>query len=812
MLHVSYVHTQDGAGAVSRTEPKSAQLGNKGQPLSIEEWEELVGSNPTQRNWRGIIIALLVIIVIISCVAVAVKLSAPDLEFGTLNKFTFEDMFDADMKARLVSGAWVTSETEEAFAYRDEKGDLMKLSTQSKEPTLLLDNRTLSDMGVTRFALSSNFRYALLATKEIQVYRHSFLAVYIIYDLDRREQTFLNPPGKGPEEETYLQYAGWSPEDQLVFVYENDIYYQYYAGTEEATRVTADGVPNLIYNGIPDWLYEEEILSSNVAIWWTDDGKYFCYLTVNDTDVPMATYMDYDYTVYSDVVYIPYPKAGASKNPVATFTIYDTINHQHLTFGPPDQFADEDHYITSVSWTDNNRVAVIYANRLQTHTIIMLCQANVKPCEFNYEEKTPNGWFIINTPLLFTENGGNYFTKLPRKQGSRGDFKHIAMITAPGKGEGDMMFLTDGLWEVIDILGVDEDLNRVYYTSGEIPSPRAKHLWYVQMTYPYDRVCMTCNITSANCSYVDVMFNRDSTWYVLNCQGPGLPQSTMNKASDFSTWYVFENNSRLAQKLEGKAVPEKIYLNVPVEGYSNPGAAVQLIVPANMDYARKHPLLIDVYGGPGSQKVKDVFQLGWPAYLTSQFNVIVASIDGRGSGAYGDKFMYEVYRKFGTVEIDDQIAGAEYIKRLNFIDSKKAAIWGWSYGGFASLMALGSGNSFSCGMAVGSVTDWRYYDTAYTERYMGYPSNDDNIHAYRLSNVSEKAENYLDKDLLLVHGLADDNVHFQNTANLVKALTQFEVDYRTQFYTDKAHDLLGLHTRRHLYRLLTNHLKECLNL
>ncbi|XP_006812913.2 dipeptidyl peptidase 4-like [Saccoglossus kowalevskii] len=271
--------------------------------------------------------------------------------------------------------------------------------------------------------------------------------------------------------------------------------------------------------------------------------------------------------------------------------------------------------------------------------------------------------------------------------------------------------------------------------------------------------------------------------------------------------YMLESNAKVANKLKRKAVPTKKYLEIPIEGYI---MNAQLTLPANMDNARKHALLVDVYGGPGSQKVQETFQLGWPAYLASQYNVIVASIDGRGAGNYGDNYLFELYKKFGTVEIEDQMQGAEYIKELSYIDSNKAAIWGWSYGGFASAMALATGETFNCAMSVSPVTDWRYYDSAYTERYMGFPS--DNLQGYLASNVSSLAKNFIDKSFLVVHGLADDNVHFQNTANLIKALTHFEVDYEVQFYTDKAHDLAGLHTRRHLYRLLTKHLIQCLNL
>ncbi|XP_077997531.1 inactive dipeptidyl peptidase 10-like isoform X2 [Glandiceps talaboti] len=779
-----------------------------------DESKELVGSNPTQRNWRGIIIALLVIVIIISCVAIAVKLSTP--AFHTLEKFTFEDAFNPDLKPRIIAGEWVVYNDYDYFVYRDDKGDLIRLDARANESYRLLENRTLSDHEVTRYSLSpsSELQTVLLATKEKQVYRHSFLAIYIIYDTSNKERMFLNPPEvHDPEQETYIQYAAWSPQGDLVFVYENNIYYQDITETE-VRQVTADGVPNVIFHGIPDWLYEEEILSTNNAIWWSSDGAYFCFLTFNDTDVREANYMKYDYKVYADVVDIPYPKAGAANNPIVALSIYNTKLKTILPVYPPDELADQDHYFMALSWPDNNRFAVVWSNRLQTHSIVVLCQADTGSCSQNFEYEMSHGWLLLHPPV-FTQSGGEYFTKLPRKQGNKGDFKHLAKITAPGSGGGSVDFVTDGTWDVDDILGADEDLKRVYFTSTEMPSPRSRHLWYVDLDSnnegEYERHCMSCNVTNRNCSFLQPLFSKTTKFYALNCLGPDLPQSTLHSSEDFALLYVFEDNSKLAQKLEGKAVPKKIYLEIPTEGYENPGMYAELTLPAKMDNARKHPLLIDVYGGPGTQKVQEIYSLGWPAYLSSQYNVIVASIDGRGAGFYGDKFMFEVYKQLGSVDIEDQVTGANHIKDLKYIDNKRAAIWGWSYGGFASAMALANGgDTFTCAMAVAPVTDWRYYDSAYTERYMHYP--EENELAYMHANVSAKAENFVDKSFLLVHGLADDNVHFQHSANLMKALIEYEVDFKMQFYTDKAHDLSGQHTRKHLYRLLTNHLQECLNL
>lgn len=233
-----------------------------------------------------------------------------------------------------------------------------------------------------------------------------------------------------------------------------------------------------------------------------------------------------------------------------------------------------------------------------------------------------------------------------------------------------------------------------------------------------------------------------------------------------------------------------------------------MMLPPNFKKSKKYPLLIDVYGGPCSQTVSYRFKLSWATYLTSTMDIIYASFDGRGSGYQGDEIMHSIYHRLGTFEVEDQLTAIRKFIDMGFVDKDRIAMWGWSYGGYVTAMALGSGSGLlKCGIAVAPVAEWEYYDAVYTERYMGTPQ--DNLDGYRNGSVIERAKNFKDVDFLLIHGTADDNVHFQQAAQISKALVNEQVDFEAMWYTDKNHSLRGS-AYRHVYTLMSHFLKKCL--
>ncbi|KAK2178658.1 hypothetical protein NP493_536g01001 [Ridgeia piscesae] len=321
---------------------------------------------------------------------------------------------------------------------------------------------------------------------------------------------------------------------------------------------------------------------------------------------------------------------------------------------------------------------------------------------------------------------------------------------------------------------------------------------------------MTCDL-GEDCQYVSVSFGYNCEFYILHCLGPGVPYSILRSTrTDLNM--VLEDNADLKEHLEQKAISKPEYSLVDTHDGAKVWVRVFLPPTLNKEHIVIYPLLVHVYGGPGSQQVTFRFRLGWDAYLSSSQKIIIVQVDGRGSGARGQKYLHSIYKQLGTLEVQDQITAVRNLTNTYpFIDKERCAIWGWSYGGFVTSHVMGDPSKvITCGIAVAPVTDWRYYDSAYSEKYMGLAA--DNFRGYDNANVSRKAANIRGKNLMLIHGTADDNVHFQHTAQFIRALMEADVDFRVHVYTDKKHSIAGGNTRKHLYRTMTRYLqRHCWN-
>jgi len=362
---------------------------------------------------------------------------------------------------------------------------------------------------------------------------------------------------------------------------------------------------------------------------------------------------------------------------------------------------------------------------------------------------------------------------------------------------------------VTEILAFDAKANEIYYISTN-RDPRKRHLFKVGTIENAKRKqspeCLTCEFAD-DCQYVSAVFSKSAKYYILNCLGPGVPYFILKSTVD-ERHLVLEDNAELKARITSKAMPSKEYYEIDLGGNNRAWAEVYLPPTLKKSHIIQYPLLVHTYGGPGTQRVTEQFNIGWGTYLSSSENIIYASIDGRGSGARGMRYLHSVYGNLGTIEVEDQITGARFLQNeLFYVDDERMAIWGWSYGGFVTAHAVGDpSHSVKCGIAVAPVTDWRYYDTVYTERYMGLAR--ENYQGYDQANVSRKAENFRGKHFLLIHGTADDNVHFQHSAQFMKSLVENDVDFRSQIYSDKNHGISGSVTSKHLYRTMTHFLKQ----
>uniref|UniRef100_A0A8C2BFT8 Dipeptidyl-peptidase 4 n=1 Tax=Cyprinus carpio TaxID=7962 RepID=A0A8C2BFT8_CYPCA len=442
-----------------------------------------------------------------------------------------------------------------------------------------------------------------------------------------------------------------------AFVWKNNVYVKE-TPTSAFKQVTADGAHNLILNGIPDWVYEEEMFSTNFALWWSPNGRFVAYARFNDSGVHNIEYTWYGEGQYPETVLVPYPKAG-TPNPTVKLFVFDTNTSRTNEVLVPSVVG---HYLSTVTWASDERIAVQWQNRTQNYVVL-------KTYDFN-----GSAW----TESSLTE------TK----------------------------FLTKGKWEVTSILKVTNDA--VYYVSNEHnESPGQRNVYKITINDAShsERECLTCTLNADRCKYNSALFSTEGTYYLMSCSGPGLPLYTLRNSRDGTEVRVLEDNKDLENTLQNIAMPSVTHGTLKIGEFD---LWYQMIQPPKFDKSKKYPLLIDVYAGPCSQKSDFRFRVGWSTYLASTENVIVASFDGRGSGYQGDKIMHALYKRLGTYEVEDQITAARHFIDMGYIDKNRIAIWGWSYGGYVTSMVLGAGSGvFKCGMAVAPVSKWEYYGMVY---------------------------------------------------------------------------------------------------
>ncbi|XP_043242321.1 dipeptidyl peptidase 4-like isoform X1 [Amphibalanus amphitrite] len=787
--------------------------------------EELVATAPNQRNWRGIILALLVITFIISMIVVSVVVLTPDDTRTPItgSRFTLEDIVSGDFKVNPFNGSWLS---DHELVYRDMWGGLSVLNCESMAVRLLVSNVTFRQHKVRHYWVSSDQQYVLLAHDVRQKFRHSYLAKYTIYDVARGFSAPLTPT---PEERGHpaLSYAAWVPTDNvthgrgnaLVMVYKNDIYYKTSAAAETVDRVTTSGQPGVVFNGVPDWLYEEEILSTNVAMWFSRRGDRMVYATFNDSGVTATPVTYYQPsggdTKYPAVYWIRYPQAGTA-NPEVTLWVVNLrdIGVASANDLRPPTGLKSDYYFTDVSWVDEKTVSVVWANRHQNTSHISECVDGLWYCsESHVQEQAAPGWLEVQAAPLYAADGRSYLTLQPVRDADEGRFQHISHVDVLRK---QLTPVTIGAFEVLELLGWDEPKQVIYFTAVPQGTPGERHLYRVNRTttalYRPTPECLTCpdNSTERPCLFGKTLMGPRMRYYVLECLGPDLPFTELYMLPENKLLTLLDNNTAIREKAAEMAWPQVRHLTVPLSEEQE--AAVELILPPGLrdDEVTRYPMIVEVYGGPGTQQVTSRWRVGWHTYMASGRNFIYARIDGRGSGNRGQKLKHSVHGKLGTIEVQDQL---KVVRKLTteqyFIDSRRVVIWGWSYGGFAAAMALALDNRrlFRGAVSVAPVTDWNLYDSAYTERYMGPPGARGNYRGYEEADLTSRAESFRNKNLLLIHGSADDNVHVQHSMLLSRALVKAGVTFRQQIYPDENHFLSGV--KRHMFTLMEDFIERC---
>ncbi|XP_037102120.1 dipeptidyl peptidase 4-like [Syngnathus acus] len=727
----------------------------------------------------------LVVVVVLITVPTVIHLKEEQNENIEEKFFTLADVFNSSLKPRSPSIRWIS---DDEYLQR-RQGSVYLHNVTTGRSSIFLSADIFGEKEASDYQLSADRRYVAFMSNYTLLWRHSFTASYSLYD--RTLNKFVEP-SKLPEE---IQYLAWAPAgNKLAFVWKNNVYIKT-SPDSLPQQVTYNGKENEILNGIPDWVYEEEMFSSNQGLWWSPGGKYVAYAEFNDTLVPIVEFTWYGDQQYPTTISIPYPKAG-SPNPEVKVFVVDTDNTTIISeVLVPETFSSQEHYLATVTWGTDQRLAVQWLKRLQNHLILQIYDLE----DFTWvpvasqEVKSITGWIGRFSPSapVFSNDKTSYYLLMSDPKG----YKHLHHVV-----EGKVTAITTGEWEVIAIQKVTAD--SVYYSSnqeGGKPGGRNVYRWANG-----EVKCLTCNLGGENCQYNSAYFSHNARFYLMTCRGPGIPYSSLMDRKEGKELMRLEDNKQFGQLISDIQMPTVRRETITVAGYK---LWYKMYLPPGFDESKKYPLLIDVYAGPCSQKVDFTYRVSWSTYLASTEKIIVASFDGRGSGYQGDKIMHKLYKRLGTYEVEDQITAAREFIKMGFIDKDRIAIWGWSYGGYVASMVLGSGSGvFKCGMAVAPVSKWEYYDSIYTERYMTTPN--DNPVAYANSTVTGRAKNFHSVQYLLIHGTADDNVHFQQAAEISEALVNEQVDFEAMWYTDKNHGLPGS-AYQHVYTHMSHFLQRC---
>lgn len=706
----------------------------------------------------------------------------------------------------------------------------MKFNAEDKSQEIFIDKEIFDKLNPSTYFVSYDLHFVLFATERVQQWRHSFTAVYVLLNLTSG-QTDSFP--RGTHAGQRLQYAGWASKENgnhaLTFVVDNNLYYQKDT-VSDPVQITTNG-DSVIFNGVPDWLYEEDVLGTRVTHYSSADAKFVCYAVLNDTEVPLQAWPVYGDAndVFGKTIEIPYPKAGyvnedgtPGENTKVKMFIYDVTQGTSSEILPPtispptaDTLRKNGYYYIQAAWLDNQRVMVTWASRIQTESWSVIYNATEPdtPGVLNHHIAVTNGWVEVPpTQPWPINNGESFLTILSEPVTDRGSWRHLALVSTTGTNVTPRFIRTSSQTEEVQsIVGFNSTSRTVYFIStGGDPSER--HLYQVGI----DSVgevpeCLTCD--SQTCRYVSTSFSSTSQYYLLNCRGPEIPVSILKQISNSNNDLTLENNDAFRALIATKQLPTRQFVNVPVGG-GQEGRAEVFYPPGHVQ-GNSYPLLVFAYAGPGSQRVDKSYPIGgtqnnWLMHLKSHYKIVVASLDARGSAAAGDAYKFLMYRKLSVVEIEDQIAGGRHFNALKEVDDTyRSAIFGWSYGGGVAAHVTGDvSKTFQCGVSVAPVATKAYYDTAYTERYLGLATPDDNAAGYNATNVMHKVNNFRDKKFLIAHGTADDNVHFMHATHLIRALSDAGIQFRQDMYVDENHGISSPAQSRHLFQTMTNFLLD----
>lgn len=720
---------------------------------------------------------------ILLCMAMSFLTSA----FAMSQQLTIEDINAGQYYARSIRGVTPMNDGEHYTQLSPDNKRIVKYSYKTgKEVGVIFDVETARECNLEKiqgYIFSPDEKRILIETEREPIYRRSYSSVYHLYSVENNKLSELT--------EGKIRIPVFSPDGNLIaFVRDNNIFLikLLYGGSE--SQITKDGEINKVINGAPDWVYEEEF-GYNSALTFSPDNKMIAYVRWDESNVKSFEFPMYkgdcpaymQYAEYPGKYTYKYPVAGEdnSKVSVKTFDIFSKVTR---TMQLP---IEDDAYIPRIRFTNNpEQLAIMTINRHQNRFDMYYANPRSGVCKLILRDES--SWYIKESIYDNIKFYDKYFSLLSEKDG----FAHLYWYTINGTL---VKQVTQGKFEVKSFLGWDEKSNTFYYVSNE-GSPLRTAVW--KTDGKGRKTCLSQKEGTNN-----AMFSAGMKYFINFFNNTETPTEVTINDNNGKTIATLMDNADLKAKVAGMKMPEKEFFTFTTpEGYELNG---WMMKPVDFDPSKKYPVLMFQYSGPGSQQVLDTWSVSWETYMATQ-GYIAVCVDGRGTGGRGAAFEKCTYLSIGVKEADDQVSAAKYLGTLPYIDKDRIAIWGWSYGGYMTLMSMSQGsNVFKAGIAVAAPTDWRFYDTVYTERFMRTPQ--ENKEGYDKASAINRIDKLHGK-LLMVHGTADDNVHYRNMAEYCEELVQHDKYCDMQIYTNRNHNIMGGNTRNHLYKKLTNYIKE----
>ena len=639
------------------------------------------------------------------------------------------------------------------------------------------------------YIMSPDERRILLRTQTKAIYRRSYTAVYYIYDVENKKFEALSEGG--PQ-----QMPLFSPDGNVIaFVRDNNLFLVKLLFGNAESQVTKDGKFNEVINGLPDWVNEEEF-STNRSFDFSSDSQMLAWIRYDESKVPIYSIQEFkgayptrsEYDEYPGSYNYKYPVAGAKNSDVSVMT-FDIKNRVTRALKLP---LDSDGYIPRIQFTaDASKLAVVTLNRHQDHMNIYMANPRSTECKLVVQEQ--NNKYVTESAYGSLKFYGDHFAYISDRSG----YKHIYWYNINGKLERQV---TKGNYDVSAFYGYDAKSGRFYYASHQ-ESPLRTAVYAMDKSGKEHKLSQQQGSNTATFS--------TSMKYFLNIYSSATqpPITTLCDATNGKVISTMVDNAELKKTVTPLLGKKEFFSFKTADGVELNG---WMIKPQNFDAKKQYPVIMYQYSGPGSQEVTDSWNMGfypggvWESYMAQQ-GFIFACVDGRGTGARGADFEKCTYLRLGEKESHDQVEAAIYLGNLPYVDKSRIAIWGWSFGGFNTLMSMSEGRPvFRAGVAVAAPSNWKYYDTVYTERYMRTPK--ENADGYAVNPI-QRAGN-LSGDLLLIHGTADDNVHFRNFTEVSEAYVQAGKMFRQQVYTNRNHNIFGGNTRLHLFRTISNYFVE----